>query len=121
MIGSGLALNYTGFILVQATCPMSSLSRSMTLFLSLGARSLQWGYKREEERWGVREVRSEGPRATGAPLRAKCLSVCLRSEPNGSGCELVNLDDLMDLGWLGEPRLTFLFELPVLEGAHPIL
>ena len=34
MIGGGLALNDTGFILVQATCPMSSLSRSVTLFLS---------------------------------------------------------------------------------------
>ena len=34
MIGGGLALNDTGFILVQATCPMSSLSQSGTLFLS---------------------------------------------------------------------------------------
>ena len=42
------------------------------------------GYKREEERWGVREVRSEGPRAIGAPLRAKCSSVRLRFEPGGS-------------------------------------
>ena len=24
-----------------------------------GARSLQWGYKREGERWGVQEVRSD--------------------------------------------------------------
>ena len=37
VIECGLALNDTGFILVQATCPMSSLSRSETLFLSLGA------------------------------------------------------------------------------------
>ena len=59
VIGGGLALNDTGFILVQATCPTSSLSRSVTLFLSLGARSLQWGYKREGERWGVQEVRSD--------------------------------------------------------------
>ena len=29
-------------------------------------------------------LRPEGPRATGAPLRAKCSSVCLRSEPDGS-------------------------------------
>ena len=36
----GLALNDTGFILVQATCPTSSVDRSVTLFLSLGARSL---------------------------------------------------------------------------------
>ena len=31
----------------------------MTLFLSPGAQSLQWGYKREGERWGVQEVRSD--------------------------------------------------------------
>ena len=55
---SGLVLNGIGFILVQATCPTSSLSRLVTLFLSLGAQSLQWGYKREGERWGVQEVRS---------------------------------------------------------------
>ena len=29
-------------------------------------------------------LRSEGPRVTGAPLRAKCSSVCLRSKPGGS-------------------------------------
>ena len=58
MIGGGLALNDTGFILVQATCPTSSLGRSVTLFLSPGAQSLQWGYKREE-RWGVQEVRTD--------------------------------------------------------------
>ena len=56
VIGGDLALNDTGFILVQATCPTSSLGRSVTLFLSLGARSLQWGYKREGERWGLQEV-----------------------------------------------------------------
>ena len=59
MIRGGLTLNDIGFILVQATCPTSSLSRSVTLFLSLGARSLQWGYKREGERWGVQEVQSD--------------------------------------------------------------
>ena len=71
VIGGGLALNDTGFILVQTTCPTSSLSRSVTLFLSPGARSLQWGYKREGERWGVQEGRSApAGRAerTGAPL-----------------------------------------------------
>ena len=59
MIEGVLALNDIGFILVQATCPTYSLSRLVTLFLNLGARSLQWGYKREEERWGPREVRSD--------------------------------------------------------------
>ena len=56
VIGGGLALNDTGFILVQATCSTSSLSRSVTLFLSPGAQSLLWGYKRKGERWGVQEV-----------------------------------------------------------------
>ena len=37
VIGGGLALNDIGFILVQAMCPTSSLSRSMILFLSPGA------------------------------------------------------------------------------------
>ena len=36
------------------------------------------GYKTSGRLW------SEGPRATGAPLWAKCSSVCLRSEPSGS-------------------------------------
>ena len=31
VIGGGLTLNDTGFIVVQATCPTSSLSRSVTL------------------------------------------------------------------------------------------
>ena len=59
MIKGGLALNDIGFILVQATCPTSSLSWSVTLFMSPGARSLKWGYKREGERWGVQEVWSD--------------------------------------------------------------
>ena len=33
---------------------------------------------------GFGRLRSEGLRATGATLRAKCSSVCLRSEPGGS-------------------------------------
>ena len=59
MIGCGLALKDTGFILVRAMCPTSSRGRSVTLFLSPGAQSLQWGYKREGERWGVQEVRPD--------------------------------------------------------------
>ena len=58
VIGGGLALNDTGFILVQAICHTSSLGRLATLFLSPGARSLQSSYKREGERWGIEEVRS---------------------------------------------------------------
>ena len=79
MIEGGLALNDTGFILVQAMCPTSSSSRSVTLFLSLGAQSLQWGYKREGEKWGYERsgrLRSEGPRVTGAPTCAKYWNVC---------------------------------------------
>ena len=60
------------------------------------------GVTNEKEKDGVYKrsgrLRSEGLRATGAPLRAKCSSVCLRSEPGGSVvCELVNLVDIMDL------------------------
>ena len=101
MIGGGLALNDIGFILVQATYPMSSLSQSVTLFLSTGARSLQWGYKREGERWGAREVRSalvgrtESDRSSSMSyvfkhvLEVRTWQFC--------GCELVNLVDLMNL------------------------
>ena len=39
VIEGGLTLNGTEFILVQATCPTSSFSRSMTLFLNPGAQS----------------------------------------------------------------------------------
>ena len=79
VIGGGLAFNDTGFILVQTTCPTSSLCRSVTLFLSPSAQSLLWGYKRKEERWGASGpvgLRTKGPRVTGAPLCDKCLSVC---------------------------------------------
>ena len=33
---------------------------------------------------GPVRLRSEGPRVTGAPLCAKCLSMCSRFEPSGS-------------------------------------
>ena len=71
MIGGGLALNDTGFILVQATCPTSSLGRSVTLFLSPGARICS-GVTNEKEKDRVYKrsgrLRSEGPRAIGATL-----------------------------------------------------
>ena len=51
MIGGGLALNDTGFILVQATCPMSSLSQSGTLFLS--TLEVCSGVTNEKEKDGV--------------------------------------------------------------------
>ena len=56
--------------------PTSSLSRSVTLFLSPGARSLLWGYKREGVRRGVQEVRSDsGPKGRERQelLRALCI------------------------------------------------
>ena len=87
MIGGGLALNDTGFILVQAMCPTSSLGRLVTLFLILGARSLQWGYKREGGKRGVREVRSAPVGRAGSDgscTMSKCSSVCLEFEPGGS-------------------------------------
>ena len=63
VIGCGLALNDTGVILVQATCPTSSFTRLVTLFLSPGARSLLWGKKRVGIKRGVLEVRSgSGPK-----------------------------------------------------------
>ena len=43
------------------------------------------GDTNEREKDGVSgTLRSEGPGATGAMLRAKCSSVCLRCEPGGS-------------------------------------
>ena len=46
------------------------------------------GVTNEKEKDGVYKrsgrLRSEGPRATVAPLWAKYSSVCLRSEPGGS-------------------------------------
>ena len=59
MIGCGLAHDDTWFILVQATCPTSSFSRSVNLFLSPGARSLLWGYKRVRNGKGVLEAWSD--------------------------------------------------------------
>jgi len=92
MIGRGLSLNDTGFILVQATCLTSSLSRSVTLFPSPGARSLLWGYKREGIRWGARGpvgLWTEGPRETGAPTCAKYLSVCSVGIVGIVGCSIL--------------------------------
>ena len=67
-----------------------SLSRSLTLFLSLGAWSLQWSYKREGVRWEVQEVQSNsgpnGPREMGDPTCAKYLSVCSVGNIRIVGC-----------------------------------
>ena len=70
MIGCALALNDIGFILVQAMCPMSSLSRSVTLFLSLGALICCGVTNEREKDGGARgpvRLWSGGPRAMGAP------------------------------------------------------
>ena len=88
MIGCGLALNDTGFILVQVMCPTSSLSRSVTLFLeprcSKFAVGLQTEGRKMGDTRGLVGLWSEGPRVTGALLCAKCLSVRSRFEPSGS-------------------------------------
>ena len=88
MIGCGLALNDIGFILVQAACPTSSLSRSVTLFLeprcSKFAVGLQTEGRKMEGLRGPVGLWSEGSRVMGAPLCAKCLSVCSRFELSGS-------------------------------------
>ena len=55
------------------------------------------GRKMEGTRGPVR-LWSEGPRVMGAPLCAKCLSLCSWLEPSGSACcVLVNLIDLINL------------------------
>ena len=54
VIGGGLALNDTGFILVQATCPTSSLSQLVTLFLSQ-VHKVCSGVTNEKEKDGVHE------------------------------------------------------------------
>ena len=53
MIGGGLALNDTGFILVQATCPTSSLSQSQVLEVYSGVTN-----KKEEDRGYKRSGRT---------------------------------------------------------------
>ena len=71
MIGGGLALNDTGFIRVQTTYLMSSLSRLVTLFLSLGLKVCS-GVTNEKEKDGgykrsgrtlVRRAESDGSSA----------------------------------------------------------
>ena len=82
-----MALNCTGFILVQATCPTSSLSQSVTLFLSQVLEVCSGVTNEKKKDGGTRGpvgLWSEGPRATGAPLCAKCSSMCSRFEPSGS-------------------------------------
>ena len=54
----------------------------MTLFLSLGARSLQWGYKQEGERWGVQEVQSDSGRK-GRGRRELRYVLCVRACARG--------------------------------------
>ena len=71
MIGCGLALNDIGFILVQATCPMSSLSQSVTIpepRCSKFAVGLQTEERKMGGARGPVRLWSEGPRVTGAPL-----------------------------------------------------
>ena len=78
MIECGLPLNNIGFILVQATCPTSNLSRSVTLFLSPSAQSLLLVTNGREKDGGVRgpvELWTKGTRVTGTPTCAKYWNV----------------------------------------------
>ena len=79
VIGGGLALNETGFILVQAMYPMSSASRSVTIpeprcsKLDVGLQtngSTMGGTRGPVGLW------TEGPRVTGDPTCAEYSSVC---------------------------------------------
>ena len=78
MIGCGLALNDTRFILVQATGPTSSLSQSMTI---PKPRCLKFvvGLQTEGSKMGsVRGpvgLQTKGPRVTGASTCAKYSSM----------------------------------------------
>ena len=67
----GLALNDIGFILVQAMCPTSSLSRSATLFLSQVLKVCS-GVTNEKEKdgdiRGLVGLQLEGTGVMGAPL-----------------------------------------------------
>ena len=88
MIGDGLALNDTGFILVQATCPTFSFE-SVGDFIpeprcSKFAVGLQTRRRKMRGTRGPVGLWSEEPKVTGATLCAKCLSVCSRFEPSGS-------------------------------------
>ena len=91
MIGCGLALNDTGFILVQATCPTSSLSRSVTLFLAQ-VLEVCCGVTNEREKDGGARgpvgLWTKGPRETGAPMYAKYLSVCSVGIVRTVGCSI---------------------------------
>ena len=64
MIGGGLALNDTRFILVQATCPTSSLSRSVTLFLSPVLKVCSGVTNEKEEDGGYKRSRQTLVRGT---------------------------------------------------------
>ena len=87
MIRGGLALNDTGFILVQATCHVQFESvgdfipepRCSKFVVGLQTRIRKMGDTR-----GPVGLWSEGPRVSGAPLCAMCSSVCSRFEPGGS-------------------------------------
>ena len=59
----------------------------MTLFLSPVLEVCSGVTNEKEKDGGTRDsvgLWSEGPRVTGAPLCAKCSSVCLWFEPGGS-------------------------------------
>ena len=79
MIRCGVTRDDTGFILVQATCPTSSFSGSVTFIPEPRCSKFVVGLQMRGRKMGGARgpvgLRSEGPRVTGAPLYAKCSSV----------------------------------------------
>ena len=88
MIGGGLALNDIGFILGSGNVPYV-LFESVSDFI-LEPRCSKFVVGLQTRRRKIGGTRGpvglwlEGPRATGAPLCAKCSSVCSWFKPGGS-------------------------------------
>ena len=59
MIEGGLALNDTGFILVQATCPMSTFESVGDFIPEPRCSKFAVGLQTEGRKMGVQEVRSD--------------------------------------------------------------
>ena len=63
MIGGGQSLNDTGFILVQATCPMSSFESVGDFIPKPRCSKFAVGLQMRRSKMGVQEVRSDsGPK-----------------------------------------------------------
>ena len=71
MIGCGLALNDTRFILIQATCPTSSFSRSETI-LEPRYSKFAMGLQTSRNKKGVLKALSDSERALSIGTYALC-------------------------------------------------